>query len=161
MIKQWFILLLIIIIAVFFRFYNITETPPGLYPDEAMNGNDAVQVLESGDYKIFYPNNFGREGLFINLQAIAISIFGQEIWVLRAVSAVFGILTVIGLYFLTRFIFNWQIAALSSFFLAVAFWHVLFSRIGFRAIMAPFFLGWAMYFLWRGLVDYIFLRAVY
>jgi len=40
-----------------------------------------------------------------------------------------------------------KIGLLSAFFLATSFWHINFSRIGFRAIMAPFFLIWAVYFL--------------
>lgn len=147
---KWLVVLIIMLVAIVFRFQNITTIPPGLYPDEAMNGNNALEALATGDYKVFYPENNGREGLFINIQAQAIRIFGNEPWALRIVSALFGTLTVLGLYFLTRKLFNWQIAAMSSFLLAVSFWHVVFSRIGFRAIMAPFFLVWGLYFFWKG-----------
>ena len=149
--KRWLIVFLIVGTAAVFRFQHIMSVPPGLYPDEAMNGNNAIQALEAGDYKVFYPENNGREGLFINLQAQSVRVFGNKPWALRAVSALLGILTVGGLYLLTQQLFNWQIAAMSSFMLAISFWHTLFSRIGFRAIMAPFLLVWGMYFLWRGL----------
>ncbi len=149
--KQWLIFGLIILTAFVFRFNQLTSIPPGLYPDEAMNGNDAIQAMETGHYRVFYPNNNGREGLFINLQTISLRVFGKHIWALRIVSAIVGLLTVIGLYLLTRLLFNWQIASLTSFLMAISFWHTLFSRIGFRAIMAPFFIVWGMYFLWRGL----------
>lgn len=144
-------MLAIVLLATFFRLYHLGSTPPGLYPDEAMNGNNAVQALETHQYKIFYPENNGREGLFINIQAILISVFGNHAWALRIVSAFVGILTVWGLYFLTKRLFNRQIALIASFLMAVSFWHVNFSRIGFRAIMAPLFLVWMFYFLWRGL----------
>src|SRR3989338_618620 len=147
---EWWIVLVIMLVAVVFRFQHITTTPPGLYPDEAMNGNNALEAIKTGDYKVYYPENNGREGLFINIQAQSIKLFGNTPWALRVVSALFGTLTVLGLYFLTRKLFNWQIAAMSSFFLATSFWHVLFSRIGFRAIMAPFFLVWGLYFFWKG-----------
>ncbi len=137
-------------LAVFFRFWDIKTIPPGLYPDEAMNGNNALEALETKNFKIFYPENNGREGLFINIQAISLAIFGNEPWVLRLVSAIFGTLTVLGLYFLTKVLFKSErIALLASFFLATSFWHINFSRIGFRAIMAPFFLVWSFYFLWQ------------
>jgi len=152
--NQWIALALIIIIAAFLRLYNIGELPPGLYPDEAMNGNNALEALSAnGSFKFFYPENNGREGLFINIQAMSVAIFGNEPWALRLVSALFGILTVLGVYFLTKeFFYNKsphtrKIALLSSFFLATSFWHINFSRIGFRAIMAPFFLIWGIYFL--------------
>lgn len=147
---EWWVLGLIMLVAFVFRFQHIQSIPPGLYPDEAMNGNNAIQALETGDYKVYYPENNGREGLFIALQAQSIKIFGNKPWALRVVSALFGTLTVLGLYLLTRKLFNWEIAAMSSFLLAVSFWHTLFSRIGFRAIMAPFFLVWGLYFFWRG-----------
>ncbi|TSC96729.1 MAG: hypothetical protein Athens101426_200 [Parcubacteria group bacterium Athens1014_26] len=159
---------LIIIIASFLRLYNLTVLPPGLYPDEAMNGNNALEALSTNNFKIFYPENNGREGLFINIQAMSIHIFGNFSWVLRLISAIFGILTVLGVYFFTKELFrdknpavppenkkglraNEIIALLSSFFMAVSFWHINFSRIGFRAIMAPAFLVWAIYLLIKSL----------
>ena len=131
------------IIAVFFRLFNLNALPPGLYPDEAMNGNNALEAT----WKVFYPENNGREGLFMNIQAVFLIIFGNYAWVLRLVSALFGIFTVLGIYFLTKELFTKNIALLSSFFIATSFWHINFSRIGFRAIMAPFFLVWGIYFL--------------
>ena len=141
----------VLLIAIFFRFYQLDSIPPGLWPDEAANGVDALKALNSGDFKIFYSANNGREGLFINLQALSIKLLGPTPFALRVVSAIIGIFTVLGLYLLTKRLFNWQTAAAASFFMAVSFWHVNFSRIGFRAIMLPFILVWGFYFLWRGL----------
>jgi len=152
----------ILMIAVFFRFFAITQIPPGLYPDEAINGNNALMALRTGSFKVFYPENNGREGLFINIQAIFLNLFKKnEPWVLRFPSALFGVFTVLGIYFLTKELFqnpksfgngklkigNYEVALLSSFLMATSFWHINFSRIGFRAIMAPFFLVWGIYFL--------------
>lgn len=153
--KKILILLTILIIASFFRLYNLSgpnSVPPGLYPDEAMNGNNALEALSStpsvSEFKIFYPENNGREGLFINIQALFIKMLGNEPWVLRLPSAVFGILTVLGVYLAGSTLFNnASIGLLSSFFTAISFWHINFSRIGLRAIIAPFFLVWAIYFL--------------
>ncbi|OGN07385.1 MAG: hypothetical protein A3B86_01390 [Candidatus Yanofskybacteria bacterium RIFCSPHIGHO2_02_FULL_38_22b] len=145
------IFVLIILIAVFFRFYQLDSSPPGLYPDEAMNGNNALTALETGSFKVFYPENNGREGLFINLQAISVGLFGNNPWSLRIVSAIIGTLTVIGLYLLAKDLFGRHIGELSSFLLAITFWHVNFSRIGFRAIMLPFILVLGFYFFWRSL----------
>ncbi|MHB9020007.1 MAG: glycosyltransferase family 39 protein, partial [Minisyncoccota bacterium] len=150
--KQTFLLLLVLIIASFFRLYNLsgidTGVPPGLYPDEAINGNNALEAIDTNDFKIFYPENNGREGLFINIQALFLKLFGNEPWVLRLPSAIFGILTILGIYLFGSILFNnTSIGLLSSFFTAISFWHINFSRIGFRAIMAPFFLVWALYLL--------------
>ncbi|OGM97481.1 MAG: hypothetical protein A2735_01985 [Candidatus Yanofskybacteria bacterium RIFCSPHIGHO2_01_FULL_41_21] len=149
--REILIIVGILIIASFFRFYQLDKYPPGLYPDEAMNGSNALVANATGDYKIFYPENFGREGLFINIQALSIKWFDVNSWSLRSVSAIFGILTVLGLFLLARELFSWQVGAVSSFLLAISFWHVNFSRIGFRAIMLPFILVYLFYFLWKGL----------
>lgn len=143
---------LILLVAVGMRFGGLSDTPPGLYPDEAMNGTNALEANRTGVYRLFYPDNNGREGLFINIQALSVRLFGNTPVALRQVSALFGVLTVLGVYLLTRRMFDdWRIAALAAFLIAVGFWHVNFSRIGFRAIMAPFCLVWAFYFLYRGI----------
>lgn len=151
--REIYIVLAILAVAAFFRLYKLDVYPPGLYPDEAMNGNNAVQSIETGNYKIFYPENNGREGLFIALQTISIRIFGATPYALRVVSAIAGILTVLGLYLLTRKLFNWQVASIASFLLAVLFWHVVFSRMGFRAIMAPLLVTWGTYFFWKAIAT--------
>ena len=156
--KVLIILLVILAIAVFFRLWQLDEIPPGLYPDVAINGNDALTALRTGDFKVFYPENNGREGLFMNLIAVSFFIFGFSIWSIKVVAVIFGILTVLGTYLLTKELFRnlkykadkaEYVALLASFFIGVSFWHVLFSRIGFRAIMVPFVIVFGLYFLLR------------
>ena len=149
---ELWVFLLIIAVAIFFRFYQIDVIPPGLWVDEAMNGTDALHVVDDRDPKIFYPDNNGREGLFISIQGLSVWAFGNEAWALRVVAGLFGVLTVAGLYILTKELFSsWHIGAISAFLLATSFWHVNFSRISFRAIMLPFIIVWAVYFLWKGI----------
>lgn len=150
------LLFAIIILGAFLRLYQITEIPLGLYPDEAMNGNNALEALDTGKFKFFYPENNGREGFFINLQAISVWIFGNEPWALRLVSAILGTLTILGVYLVTKELFFSRktaslISLLSAFFLATSFWHINFSRIGFRAIMVPLLVSFGIYFLLKGL----------
>ena len=154
-----FTLILIMILGAILRLYDLPSTPPALFPDEAVNGINTLQVLQENGLKVFYKENFGREGLFMNIQAISVYFFGTESWALRLPSAIFGILTIWSVFLLTRellklrerqeevFIYetrplyqNINIGALvAAFFVATSFWHLNFSRIGFRAIMAPFF----------------------
>ena len=144
------LLLGILAVAFFARFFALANIPPGLYPDEAINGNDGLAAIRSAKPAVFFPENNGREGLFINLVGLSVSAFGHKPWAIRLVSALFGFFTVPGLYLLARRLLKNEYAALlAAFFLAVSFWHVNFSRIGFRAIMAPFFLVWGLYFLYR------------
>ena len=161
--KNLVFLFIILVIAAFFRLWKLSEIPPGLYPDVAINGNEALESLKTGNFKLFYPENNGREGLMIWLIALSFSIFGVSIWSIKIIAAVIGILTVLGLYSFTKELFNNStlqhynnptiIALLTSFFLAISFWHTNFSRIGFRAILVPFILVFAFYFLFKGLHE--------
>lgn len=104
--KILLILIAIMAIAVFFRLWKLDSIPPGLYPDVAINGNEALEALKSGNFKLFYPENNGREGLFINLISLSFAVFGVSIWSIKIVAAIFGILTVLGVYLLTQEVFQ-------------------------------------------------------
>lgn len=139
----------ILIIATFLRFYHFTSTPPGLYPDEAIDGNNAAEAAATGHYQTFYTEDNGREGLYVNIIAVMFQFFHapHEPWVIRLPAAVAGVLTVLGLYLLVEELFGSVTGLLAAFLLATSFWHINFSRIGFRAILAPLLLAWALYFL--------------
>lgn len=169
--KEILILFLLLLLASFFRLYKLSSFPPGLYPDEAINGNDAWNALKNKDFRVFYPENNGREGLFINLIAFSFLILGPSIFSLKIVSAICGILTIFGIYFLTKEVFQnlkflnaKYLPLLSAFFLSVSFWHVNFSRIAFRAILVPLILSFSFYFFFKGFrekkVNYLILSGV-
>lgn len=156
--KSWteriapYIIFCILILALFVRVYHLDSLPAGLYPDEATNGTDALLANETGDYRLLYTNNYGREGLFINLQALAIKYFGNTVPVLKFWSVVFGTLAVLGIYLLARELYGRRIYGyIAAFLLATSYWAINFSRIGFRAIMVTFLLTFAFYFFFKGL----------
>lgn len=147
-----YILFSILALALFVRVYHIDSLPAGLYPDEATNGTDALLANETGDYKLLYTNNYGREGLFINLQAFAVKYFGNTVPVLKFWSTVFGTLAVLGIYLLAKELYARRLyATIAAFLLATSYWAINFSRIGFRAIMVTFLLTFCFYFFFRGL----------
>ena len=49
--KKYFLLFLVVALAFFLRIYNIDNAPPGIYPDEAVNGEDALCANETGNYE--------------------------------------------------------------------------------------------------------------
>jgi len=170
--KHWplIILILIVVGGAFLRFWQIGEVPPGLYPDEAKNGNDVLVSLQTGTYPLFYPENNGREGLFLWLIALAFQWFGVSVASLKLPSAIIGTLTIIAVYALTKEFFLYAqrdvnarvrlqfshfavnaAALLSSGFVAFSFWHINFSRIAFRAIFVPLLLSAALAFTFHAL----------
>ncbi|MEI8103603.1 MAG: glycosyltransferase family 39 protein [Candidatus Moraniibacteriota bacterium] len=148
------LILLVFLLAIAFtlRFWHNGTLPGGLYPDESVNGIDAIHALETHSFQLFYQNNNGREGLFINLQALALAIFGFHTWALRLWSALFGTLAVLGVYLVALELWRRKsLALVSAFLFTFSYWAINFSRIGFRAIMVPFILTFSIYFLLRGL----------
>ena len=143
---------LIILVAIFLRLFSLDTIPSGLLWDESWNGLDTVAVL-NGERPIFFTENFGREAIFIYLQAVSVALLGQTTLALRAVSAVLGILTVVVAYLLARRMFDARVALLTSGWLTLSLWHVIFSRMGLRTISLPLFLAVGFYCLWRGLEE--------
>jgi 4-amino-4-deoxy-L-arabinose transferase-like glycosyltransferase len=140
----------VIVIAFFMRFYRLDQIPRGVLLDESFNGIDVLRIL-GGDRPIFLPANNGREALFIYLQAVGVSVFGQTDWALRVPSAIVGFLTLPASYLLLRRLYRSRVAVLACGWLAVSLWHVMYSRIGLRTILLPLVCSGAFYLLWRGL----------
>jgi 4-amino-4-deoxy-L-arabinose transferase-like glycosyltransferase len=150
--KKYILLFLIIALGFFLRFANIENAPPGVYPDEAVNGMDALNALTYGNWQWFYEANNGREGLFMNMIAICFKLFGVSVLSLKLPSIIFGTLTILGTYLLAKELYKKdRFALISAFLVATAFWAINFSRISFRANMLPTVLVFSFYFLMRGL----------
>jgi hypothetical protein len=146
------LIILILAAGIFLRFWKLDVLPPGIQYDEAYNGIDALRAIETGEYRLFYPENTGREGLHINVTAMFIRLFGVSSLSLRLANALWGSLTLIGFYFLLRELKLSRLSVLlGTFMLSFSFWHLDFSRTAYRAIMVPFCIVWASYFLLRGL----------
>ena len=146
------LIFLIVVLGLFLRSYHIDTLPPGIFPDEAMNGEDAYKAADSGNYELFYPANEGREGLFINLIALCFKFFGISILTLKLPSIIFSTLTIFGVYLLTKELFKKErMAIVAAFMVTVSYWSINFGRISFRANMLPFVLTFSFYFLFRGI----------
>jgi 4-amino-4-deoxy-L-arabinose transferase-like glycosyltransferase len=158
--KTLLFLLAILAVASFFRLWQLASVPPGVWPDEALNANTAVRILDTGTFQVFYPENHGREGLFFLLISFSFALFGISVWSFKLVPAFLGILTILGQYLFSREFFRLvnleekksQVAALlATLFLAISFWHINFSRIAFRAILVPLIIVFSFYFFFHGI----------
>ena len=102
--KQKLILLAIIAVAVFFRFYQIRQMPGGLFPDEAANGLD-INLMQQGHLQPFYERGNGREALFFYMLWGSVGLFGKGPWQHHIVSALIGALSVCLCFLLARRLF--------------------------------------------------------
>ena len=149
--KSYLVLALIILLGIFLRTYHIESAPPGVYPDEAVNGLDAINAMH-GQWQWFYPANNGREGLFMNLIALCFKFFGISVLTLKLPSIIFGTLAIWGIYLLGAELFRSRhVGLIGAFLTAVSFWSINFSRISFRANMTPAIIASSFYFLFKGL----------
>lgn len=156
--KQKLLLVGIIIVALFFRFYQITTMPGGLFPDEAANGLD-VNLMQQGQLQPFYERNNGREALFFYMLWGSVEAFGKGPWQHHIVSAGIGVLSVLICFLVARKLFSLfvvddkerkraiSLALWAAFFMASSTWHIVLSRTAFRAILIPLFAGLTFYFM--------------
>lgn len=129
---------LLILVAGAVRLPGLEQVPPGLHFDEAYNALDALGVLQ-GHRPVFFEGNFGREPLFIYLLAAAFSLFPPGPALIRAVSAVAGVLAVPLTYGIGRLLFpgsRWP-AVLAALVQAFLPWDLHFSRYGLRVELLP------------------------
>jgi 4-amino-4-deoxy-L-arabinose transferase-like glycosyltransferase len=141
-----------LLIAAALRFPELQVVPPGVHYDEAANGILAGDIGLRGERPIFISSYTGKEVLFFYLAGGLIRLFGESVFSLRLTAAYVGILTVAATYWLGReMLADRRQALLAAALLAVSFWHVLFSRLGFRAITEPLLQALAIAALFRGL----------
>ncbi len=93
-IKLWLFFITVVLIAAFFRFYRLADHPLGLFFDPAINGLDALRLLQRGGPVIFFPTNGGREAFFMYILAAAIWLFGSTPFTIRLVTASLSLLTI-------------------------------------------------------------------
>jgi 4-amino-4-deoxy-L-arabinose transferase-like glycosyltransferase len=143
-------LVVILLVAAFFRLYRLEEAPPGLQHDEVFHGHDASVVLQ-GTHLIYFESNAGNEPLFVYLMAGTIALFGSNYLGIRLAAVLCGLATIIFTYLLARKAFGYPVALLTSAGLAVSVWPVFMSRVGLRAASLPPMAAATAYFFWAGL----------
>ena len=141
------ILVAILAVAALLRFARLSELPPAHYRDVAITAIDALRAA-SGHPCLHYVYD---EGLFANLMGLGFRILGACDWTVRLPGALMGVLTCLGVFRLGRALGAPRAGACGAFLLAVSLWHVILSRSGFRAVMLPFVLVFALSFLVEGL----------
>jgi 4-amino-4-deoxy-L-arabinose transferase-like glycosyltransferase len=146
--KEFWILLLIMAVGIFFRFYLIKQMPGGLFPDEAADGLDVNNLLH-GHLLAFYPRANGREALFQYLLAASVHFFGRGPWQHHIVSATIGVISIFSTYLMAKRFFGIRTALVAAFLMATSTWHIVLSRTAFRAIMVPMFETLTLYFIAR------------
>lgn len=162
---EWWFLAILVLGALWLRVYRIDVVPWGLNNDEAINAIEANEIAQGKKFATVTESGLNRETMFHELAAFSYghpelglnvlralpALFGlnpstindplaDALFPLRAVSIAAALLTLVALYFFARAFFGTRVAIVATFFLAVSPWHLLYSRVGERTILAPLFM---------------------
>lgn len=175
---EWGLVALLIVAALYLRLHRIDTVPWGLNNDEAINALEVRDIRAGREFRSVTERGLNRETMFHHLAAGAYARPGLLLNVLRAMPAVFGLqprilndpsglidqilplrsvsiligtLTVLALYLFARARFGRLAAFVAALFLAVSPWHLLYSRVGLRACLAPLFAVVTVWLFLRGL----------
>jgi len=164
--NPWLHVAIVLLVASLYRLWQIDTIPPGLFGDEATDGLDALDVL-AGRGAVFFPANYGREGLHMWIVAGMFRLLGVVPLALRLPSVAAGILTALATYWLGRELlaawsaspgesgesaapWPWSFLPLiAALYLATSYWHVHFSRFGIRGVFTPLMGALAFAAFWR------------
>ena len=156
--KELLFLILIFILALFLRIWQLAKIPTGIHGDEASIGYNAYSLLktakdQNGNLLPLTIDQFGdyRPAGYHYLDIPFVAIFGLNELAVRLPSAIFGALTVIIFYLLLLEL--WQnkiISFLGAGLLAITPWHINISRATSEGVIAAFFIILGFYFLLRG-----------
>lgn len=147
-VKQWWPILLILLLALALRLAFLAEIPPGLTHDEANHGREAMGILD-GILLFYFPLNYGSEPLYSYTAAAVMRLFGENVIALRLVNVIFGVLAIWATWLWSKRAFDKRTAWLTAVLLAVSFWPLASSREALRAGMLPFFMTTAVWFFWK------------
>ena len=136
-----------LLLAIFLRFYKLGQVPNGLYRDETAIGYNSYSILttgkdEYGQRAPLYFKSFGDYKLpvYVYVTAATVKFFGLTPLAVRLPSAIFGVLTVLALYFLVKELTEDRLlSAVSSLLLAATPWHIHYSRAAFEVSLSLFF----------------------
>jgi 4-amino-4-deoxy-L-arabinose transferase-like glycosyltransferase len=147
---EWPIVVGLLLVAFFFRVWQLNDVPPGLHHDEVIIGQVAKDILR-GHLGIYFTPGYGHEPLYHYVVAGLFAALGANAFVLRLASAFIAMSGLAATYVLVRRIFSPAVAIGALAWMAIALWPVFFARVGLRGITLPLLTTLTAYFLWRAL----------
>jgi len=157
--KLYLYLLVVILLAVFLRVYKLDQIPPSLNWDEAAAGYNAFTIANWGQDEwgqtfplIFTSFRDDKHPVHIYTAAVFVKLFGLSDFTTRLPAAVFGVLAVILIFFLTKKLLKSNLAAFfASFLLAISPYNIQFSRGLWEINFALFYLILGLFLFYLGL----------
>lgn len=143
------LLMLIVVLGAFMRLWNL-EHAIRMFVDEMLFIR-GINGYQTDIMKILVPVANAFTDVFAFFQYAVKQLIGPGLSALRIPSAVFGVLSVVGVYALARQLFSLRTALISALLLAVMPVHVHFSRIGLNNIAGATVAIWVFVYVLRGM----------
>ena len=134
-------LLVVLDLAVGVRIYHLAMLPEGVWFDEADSAHNAEFLLRL-PFQAYAPANVGHNpSLYFYLMAALLHLGGKTIAAVRLTSVIFGLVAVIGVYWVGRRASGALLGLIAATLLATSHWAINFSRLGMPDVAAPAMLG--------------------
>jgi len=170
-IKTKLSLIAIVLLAFFLRAYKTGKVPPALNWDEVSIGYNSYSILKTGrdEWGKLLPLHFRAFGEYklpgqIYLSIPGIWIFGLNEVGVRITPAIYGTITVLLTFFLSKEIFKKDKTALvSALLLAISPWHIQLTRASLESSLGMGLVVSGLLFFLKGLEKnkYLYLSAVF
>ena len=157
---HWFLPAVILSAGALVRLVCLGSMPGGFHQDEAFVALNAYDIYREGrdSAGLFMPVYMsswgdGQSAMYSWLLAALMSLTGGRwnIYLCRLPQALVAIFTIWAVYLLMRRMFNRTAGLWAMFLLAICPWHVMMSRWGLDANLAPGFLIFGLLFFIKGL----------
>lgn len=162
----WFLPVLILLLGGILRLVYLNSMPGGMHQDESFVAWNGFALFHegmdsAGNVMPVYMADWGdgHSALYVWLLLPLLAMSGGHItpFLIRLPQAAVAVLTLWVVYLLIHRMFGRRPALWSLFLLAICPWHVMMSRWGLDANLAPGFLIFGLYFFVRGLEQERFL----
>lgn len=154
-IPVWFAPLLIFVLGAVLRFVYLGDVPGGMHQDESFVALNSFGLFHEGrdsaGYRFpVYTSSWGdgQSALYSYLLVPLLALNGgiPTRFLTRLPQAIVSVLTIVCVYFVVKKMYGKSLALWSSLILAVCPWHIMMSRWGLDANLAPGFLLFAFFF---------------
>jgi 4-amino-4-deoxy-L-arabinose transferase-like glycosyltransferase len=175
--RKYWLLIVIVFVASFLRFYKLDSVPVSLFGDEMDVGYHAYSILKTGKdyYGNFLPFHFHsiaewRTPLYLYSVVPTVALFGVSTLGVRIPAALFGVLGIVSFFYLIKVLrqeyFNnksERIEYIAAFLLAINPWHIQYSRAAFEVTELLLFFTLALLFFFKGLKKpkYLYLSGLF
>ncbi len=152
------VLILSLFLGFLLRIALITEFPTGFNADEAGQGYSAYSILKTGrdewgELLPLFPRGFGdyKAPLYTFLTIPSVALFGLSEFSTRLPAVLFGTLSILLVYLLTRELFDSHTGMWAAVLLAISPWHIQVSRSAFEGGLGIFFVSLGLLLAIKGI----------